>query len=259
MDKSLDEIIAEKKIKNPSSNRRGGSRGNSRRGSSNFNSRAPRRQGQSFSNGNGIPSGPWAHDMFQGRSSARQGAPRPLMGINTSGPIKLIVSNLDYAVTEDDVKELFGEFGSMESSCIHYDNSGCSLGSAQVIYSNRNAAQKAKQQYNGVHLDRRPMRITIEGDSGSGMFGGGMAPVKRLTNSGFGGRSGMGGMRSSFPSRGPSRGTRDSGRGSGGRGRGGSGGRGRGSSGTGSRNEKPKSAEELDKELDAYLAASSRK
>ena len=51
----------------------------------------------------------------------------------------------------------------MQSASVHHDGSGSSLGSAQVIYSNRASALKAKQQYDGVHLDRRPMRINFGG------------------------------------------------------------------------------------------------
>jgi len=234
MDKSLDDIIAEKRSKNPAPRRgAGGARRGNRRGSTNS---APRR-----SNG-GVPSGPWRHDMFSAGGASRN-APKPLMGIPTGGIHKLIISNLDYGVTDNDIRELFGEFGSMDSACIHFDSNGCSLGSAQVIYTNRAAAIKAKQQYDGVHLDRRPMKISLDG---SGGFGGGLlgrpTPVKRLSGAYGGGRQQSGGGR-------------------GGQGRGGArGGRGgRGGSSGGSRNEKPKSAEELDKELDTYLAASKRK
>ena len=65
-------------------------------------------------------------------------------------------------------QELFGEFGSLMSASVHFDSSGTSLGSAQVYYSKWASAVRAKQQYNGVHLDRRPMRVSIEGESTAG-------------------------------------------------------------------------------------------
>merc|ERR1719348_117039 len=70
-------------------------------------------------------------------------------------------------------------------------------------------------QYNGVHLDGRPMRVSMEGGVGVTAVG----PMKRL--------------------------------GQGGRGRGGRG-RGRGGRG-GGRGGKPKTAEELDAEMDEFL------
>jgi len=199
MDMALDDII--KTTRKPGrGGRRGGRGGRNMRGG---------RGGQRRGGGGG-------RGGFGGRGGRQQVHP----GLKTSGPPKLTISNLHPGVSDSDIAELFSEFGSMKSAAIHYNRNGKSLGTAQVLFVRRQDAMRAMMQYNGVHLDGRPMRVSMEGGVGVTAIG----PVKRL---GQGGRGG------------------------GGRGRGGRG-RGRGGRG-GGRGGKPKTAEELDAEMDAFL------
>lgn len=158
-------------------------------------------------------------------------------GIRTQqsqGSTKLNIKNLEFGVNDNDLRELFQEFGMVRNSAIHYDASGRSLGTAHVIFANHGSAARAVQKYNGVHLDGRPMRITVEGATVSTSFGGQRNAVKRL-----GGGPSVKGTGARGNARGNTRG-----------GRGGKGGRG-GRGGAKTPKATP-SAADLDAELEAY-------
>lgn len=173
------------------------------------------------------PEGQWEHDLFEEGASV---APlRPNTGIETG--TKLFISNLDFGVSNEDIKELFSEIGDIKRSTVHYDRSGRSKGTAEVVYSRRADAVAASKRYNNVQLDGKPMKIEIIGTNLSIP-----APPVRATNGiASAGRGGQATREQASRGRGgPSR------RGRGGRGRGG-----RGSD---------KSAEDLDAELEDYHA-----
>lgn len=166
----------------------------------------------------------WQHDMFEEHAGGYRGTSSGGERSEESSG-KLLVSNLDFGVSDSDIKDLFSEFGTLKKASVHYDRSGRSKGTADVHFEEKADALKAIKHYNGVPLDGRPMKIqqvTSDAD-----------PQSRQSqqSSGFD-RSRLG--RAKFE-----RSERRQGGGFRGRGRG---------------NRPQPTAEELDAELDAYTA-----
>jgi hypothetical protein len=62
---------------------------------------------------------------------------------------KLLVTNLEFGVTQKDMDELFGEFRDLTKAQMHYDKDGRSLGTCELIFKNRDGATRAMKQYKG--------------------------------------------------------------------------------------------------------------
>lgn len=59
------------------------------------------------------------------------------------GQARLMISNLHFRVSDNDIKDLFKEFGQIKKLSVHYDKSGRSLGNAEVVFMNKSSAVKA--------------------------------------------------------------------------------------------------------------------
>ena len=69
------------------------------------------------------------------------------------------VSNLHYGVSKDDLKELFGFDGKLIRVYVHYDESGRSLGAADIYFNCQEGVDLALSTYQGQELDGMAMAI----------------------------------------------------------------------------------------------------
>ncbi|KAI8338392.1 hypothetical protein BC941DRAFT_422783 [Chlamydoabsidia padenii] len=98
----------------------------------------------------------------QNRRSAPGGPIRRSPVSTPRGPRNsLLVSNLHHNVTEKDLYDLFGQIGNVKRAFLHLAPTGKSSGVADIVYAQSNDAERAKNTYNNVQLDGRPMRIAF--------------------------------------------------------------------------------------------------
>ncbi|WOL13773.1 THO complex subunit 4D-like isoform X1 [Canna indica] len=191
----------------------------------------------------------WRHDLFDDSIVAAG-----MSGVETG--TKLYVSNLDYGVSNEDIRELFSEVGALKRFAVHYDRNGRPSGSAEVVYTRRSDALAALKRYNNVQLDGKPMNIEVIGTNlglpitprvnvVGGPNGRGKRTVVMTPQVGRGGSSSF--NRASGIARSGPHGFQR------GRGRARGGGRSRGR-GRGRKQNVEKSAVDLDKELETYHA-----
>lgn len=116
--------------------------------------------------------------------------------VRRGGSGQLAVSNLDPRVTNQDIKELFGELGPLLKHSLNFDARGRSKGTAEVVFRRAQDAQAAVRKYNGVKLDGKPMRIEEIGGGPTTLPSGGQRLSSGITVSkpraGAGARAGRG-------------------------------------------------------------------
>eukprot|EP00698_Gefionella_okellyi_P005853 TRINITY_DN15290_c0_g1_i1.p1 TRINITY_DN15290_c0_g1~~TRINITY_DN15290_c0_g1_i1.p1 ORF type:complete len:238 (-),score=37.78 TRINITY_DN15290_c0_g1_i1:227-940(-) len=170
LDLSLDALTAQAKAANRGRGRGRGKTGGPapRRGARGGRSQpyekiAPRTQ-RLYTSNNGDDA--WSHDLFQGdegesRRVAKKGLASRVGAGGAAVSAKMQVANLDYNVSNEDLKELFSEFGEVKKVNIHFDRAGRSNGTADVIFARKTDASRAVAKYNGVELDGRPLQLQL--------------------------------------------------------------------------------------------------
>jgi RNA recognition motif-containing protein len=90
---------------------------------------------------------------------------------------KLFIGNLAYAVTEDELRELFAQAGACESVSIVIDrDTGQSRGFGFVTMANNDDAERAKKQLDGTEVHGRRLRIDEANDQSTRPRGGAGGP-----------------------------------------------------------------------------------
>ncbi|KAL1932956.1 hypothetical protein VTP01DRAFT_8634 [Rhizomucor pusillus] len=114
----------------------------------------------------------WKHDMFDDdRGIQSRLGPRPriggrgfsdrgFQGRRGNDTVELLIENLHYNVTENDLKDLFEMVGPVDKARIVYDASGRSTGVARIAFARYADTDAALEKYNNVELDGQPMRIS---------------------------------------------------------------------------------------------------
>ena len=75
---------------------------------------------------------------------------------------KLYVGNLSYATTEDELRTLFAQAGTVESEHLIKDRStGSSKGFGFIVMSNQSELEKAIQMFNSYSLRDRELTVNI--------------------------------------------------------------------------------------------------
>jgi len=114
----------------------------------------------------------WEHDLFEEEEEEEEEEMIEeeeeedigfVKGIETG--TKISVSNLEYTVSEENLKEVFERVGSVKKIVIRYDRSGRSEGNAEVTFMRRIDAQSAIKKYNGVEIDGKPVRLSLIGSN----------------------------------------------------------------------------------------------
>jgi RNA recognition motif-containing protein len=117
---------------------------------------------------------------------------------------KLYVGNLSYNTSEDQLRDLFSQAGTVASVALIKDReSGRSKGFAFVEMSSQTEAEKAIQMFNGYSLEDRALKVNPARPPEERSFGGGGYGNRRGSGGGGGGygrdnrnrRGGPGGQR----------------------------------------------------------------
>ncbi|KAG9284818.1 hypothetical protein G9A89_003741 [Geosiphon pyriformis] len=115
----------------------------------------------------------WSHDLYDdgdshGPLSSSKSITRS--GSYSSGNPKLLVENLFYEVTQDDLETLFSKIGAIKKVFLHYDRAGRSLGVADITFEDSADAAAALRKYNGTMLEGQEMRIKYAAFKASSKF-----------------------------------------------------------------------------------------
>ncbi|KAH8815260.1 putative RNA binding protein [Xylogone sp. PMI_703] len=155
MDKSLDDIVAERQDSRGPRGRRGGRRNDRNDYPRDGVRKSTRDEPRSIDS-------EWVHDKFEsdsGRRPARTERRRSPDRAYDSFTPKLRVENLHYDLTEDDLDDLFNRIGPVQKLSLVYDRAGRSEGIAYVTYEYAQDARRAIREFDGANAKGQPIRL----------------------------------------------------------------------------------------------------
>ena len=103
-----------------------------------------RKQNRGRGRGRGLRPG------FRGRNRGRpvQNRQRPVRKGNT----RLRISNLNKAITNEELKKIFAEYGKLTRCGVHFNKMGESQGTGDIEYETHEEAEKALQKLNSKYI-----------------------------------------------------------------------------------------------------------
>ncbi|KAI0060061.1 hypothetical protein BV25DRAFT_978406 [Artomyces pyxidatus] len=110
----------------------------------------------------------WVHDRAPGLRGPRPRSTLPPPSTTSKGGLssKILVTNLHYEISQKDLTAIFGQMGTLvREPLIRFDRSGRSEGKAIVTFETPAEATRAKKQLNGVLAKGQPMEIEFEAES----------------------------------------------------------------------------------------------
>ncbi|KAI8380455.1 hypothetical protein EDC96DRAFT_561066 [Choanephora cucurbitarum] len=145
LDMALDDVISQ-------------NRSNRRNNNNNNNKSNTRRSTGGGVNKNRSSGGRSPYGSRPARTNNTRSNPKPAASRASNS---LVVANLHFNVTEKDLYDLFGQVGPLKRAFLHIGPNGKSAGIADVVFQSSHDAERARNTYNNVELDGRPMRITV--------------------------------------------------------------------------------------------------
>ncbi|KAJ7778137.1 hypothetical protein B0H16DRAFT_1502330 [Mycena metata] len=106
----------------------------------------------------------WVHDMADGNNNHAVRSPTgPRLSGGGAPSARLVVTNLHYEISPKDLTAIFGQIGTLVSEPqIRYDRSGRSSGMANVSFETVAEATRARKQFDGILAKGQPMTVAFD-------------------------------------------------------------------------------------------------
>jgi len=101
------------------------------------------------------------------RNSKQQSAYNQTSNNQSFQSSQISITNLDFSVSEADIREIFSKVGKVKKAVVHYNAKGKSRGTAVVTFATKASASKAVKEYHQAEVDGRPMYVKYLSVSGT--------------------------------------------------------------------------------------------